>query len=119
MTVRMGCDTARLGQNGEMARRRPAPPSRFQRSETWQGLVPGDPVAVNVERETKANFEFVAHVTNPETGDEWIELRGGKAGESRIRSFRPDTVYLRSARKGTKFIGLPLSAAPCLPFGAA
>ena len=115
----MGCDTARLGQNGVMARRRLAPTSRFHRSTTWQGLVAGDPVAVNVERETRANFEFVAHVTNPDTGDEWIELRGGKAGESRIRSFRPETVYLRSARKGNKFVGLSLSVAPCLPFGAA
>lgn len=115
----MGCDTVWLGQNGGMARRRPEPTSRYQRATTWQGLVAGDLVAVNVERETRSNFEFVAHVRNPETGDEWIELRGGKAGESRIRSFRPETVYLRSARKGSKFIGLPLSAAPCLPFGAA
>lgn len=102
-----------------MARRRSELPSKFVRSTTWQGLVSGDLVAVNVERETRSNFQFVAHVMNPETGDEWIELRGGKAGEARIRSFRPDTVYLRSARKGSKFVGLPLSAAPCLPFGTA
>ncbi|MBU6233533.1 MAG: hypothetical protein KJS64_04715 [Acidobacteria bacterium] len=102
-----------------MARSRPAPPSRYLRSTTWQGLSEGDLVAVNVERETRSNYSFVAHVTNPETGDEWIELCGGKAGESRIRSFRPDTVYLRSARKGSRFVGLPLAQAPCLPFGAA
>ncbi len=102
-----------------MARRRPAPPSRFIRCVTWQGLVEGDFVAVNVERETRANYTFVAHVTNPETGEEWIELCGGKAGESRIRSFRPETIYLRSARKGSRFVGLSLADAPCLPFGVA
>ena len=100
-----------------MARRsKPEAVSRHVRLTTWQGVTVGDAVAVNVEREIKNNYEFVAHVTNPETGDVWVEVRGGRAGESRIRSFRPEVLYLRSARKGSKFVGLPLADAPCLDF---
>jgi len=42
----------------------------------------------------------VAHVTNGETGETWVEVVGGRVGDRSVRSFRPDQLYAPSARPG-------------------
>lgn len=84
------------------------------RSLRWNGLRDGDPVVVNGPKERRQQWTFVAHVLNEATGDEWIEVRGGRVGESKGRSFRPDLIFPASARRGSKVIGLSLASAPQL-----
>ena len=52
----------------------------LRRSTRWAGLRPGDPVQVDGTRLRGASWQFVAHVTNDETGDQWVEVVGGRAG---------------------------------------
>ena len=47
-----------------------------------------------------ASWAFVAHVTNGETDETWVEVVGGRTGEHSVRSFRPDQLYAPSARPG-------------------
>jgi len=56
-----------------------------------------------------ASWEFVAHVTNGETGETWVEVVGGRTGDRSVRSFRPDQP---SARPG---YDPSLAEAPGLP----
>lgn len=94
----------------------PAPSGRLARSETWAGLRPGDPVEVEGTRLRSATWSFVAHVQNTATGDEWIEVVGGRSGDRNVRSFRPDQVYPpRAARKAAR--APSLAEAPQLPLG--
>jgi hypothetical protein len=75
----------------------------LRRSTRWAGLRPGDPVQVDV-----------AHVTNGETGEVWVEVVGGRAGDRAVRSFRPDQLYAATARPGRD---ASLADAPGLPLG--
>ena len=61
-----------------------------------------------------ASWAFVAHVTNGETGEAWVEVVGGRGGDRAVRSFRPDQLYAPSARPGHD---LSLADAPGLPLG--
>jgi hypothetical protein len=61
------------------------------------------------------SWVFVAHVLNEATSEEWIEVRGGRIGEAKGRSFRPELIYPASAKKGARLVGLPLALAPQLP----
>jgi len=63
-----------------------------------------------------ATFTFVAHVRNLATGDESVEVVGGRAGERKLRSFRPEQVYPWSARRTAKR-AVSLADAPQLPLG--
>jgi hypothetical protein len=54
-------------------------------------------------------------VRNVATQDEWVEVRGGRSGEAKGRSFRPELIYPGSAKKGSRLVGLPLCLAPQLP----
>jgi len=94
----------------------PAPASgRLRRTTEWHGLRPGDPVAVTGTRMRSASWAFVAHVRNTETGDESVEVVGGRPGDRMIRSFRPEQVFPPSAR-GRPGPGPPsLADAPQLP----
>jgi len=56
----------------------------------------------------------VAHVTNSETGETWVEVVGGRAGDRSVRSFRPGQLYAPKARPGRD---LSLADAPGLPLG--
>jgi hypothetical protein len=56
----------------------------------------------------------VAHVTNGETGETWIEVVGGRPGDRAVRSFRPEQLYSPSARPGRD---PSLADAPGLPLG--
>lgn len=85
------------------------------RSIHWAGLTAGDPVIVDGTKERRQSWVFVAHVHNEATDEEWVEVRGGRSGEAKGRSFRPALIYPTSARKGSRLVGLPLSVAPQLP----
>jgi hypothetical protein len=69
-------------------------------------------VVVNGEKERRQHWTFVAHVVNEATGDEWVEVRGGRVGESKGRSFRPELIFPATARKGSRVTGLSLASAP-------
>jgi hypothetical protein len=71
-------------------------------------------VQVEGTRLRGASWAFVAHVTNDETGEAWVEVVGGRAGDRAVRSFRPDQLYDPSARPGRD---PSLAAAPGLPLG--
>ena len=89
--------------------------SNLDRSTTWHGLREGDPVVVGGVKERRQQWVFVAHVRNAVSGDEWVEVRGGRSGEAKTRSFRVDLIFPPSARKGSKLVGLPYAVAPQLP----
>jgi hypothetical protein len=73
-------------------------------------------VVVDGVKERRQSWVFVAHVVNEATNDEWIDVRGGRTGESKGRSFRPEMIYPSGAKKGSRLVGLSLSVAPQLPF---
>ena len=85
------------------------------RSTQWAGLSTGDEVVVDGVRERRQRWVFVAHVHNTHTDEEWIEVRGGRDGEAKSRSFRPEVIYPPSAKKGSRLVGMSLAAAPQLP----
>lgn len=74
----------------------------------------GDVVVVNGAKERRQQWVFVAHVRNEATGDEWVEVRGGRVGESKGRAFRPDLIFPSGSRKGARVVGLSLASAPQL-----
>jgi len=76
----------------------------------------GDAVVVDGPRERRQRWVFVAHVRNTVTGDEWVEVRGGRQGEAKGRSFRPEMIYPAGAKRGARVQGLSLASAPQLPF---
>jgi hypothetical protein len=88
--------------------------AELRRSERWAGLRPGDPVRVAGVKLRGASWTFVAHVANADTGEEWVEVVGGRSGDRAVRSFRTDQLYAASARPG---IDPPLADAPGLPLG--
>jgi hypothetical protein len=89
-------------------------PAELRRNVRWAGLRPVDPVLVTGTRIRSATWAFVAHVANAETGEEWVEVVGGRSGDRAVRSFRPDQVYAPSARPGRD---PSLAQAPGLPLG--
>jgi hypothetical protein len=88
------------------------PPADLKRTTNWAGLRAGDAVQVDGTRLRGASWSFVAHVANVETGEEWVEVVGGRSGDRAVRSFRPDQIYAASARIGHD---PSLAAAPGLP----
>ena len=88
--------------------------AHLRRDTRWAGLRPGDPVRVEGTRLRGAVWEFVAHVTNVETGESWVEVVGGRAGDRAVRSFRPDQLYSVGAKPGRD---PSLADAPGLPLG--
>ena len=85
------------------------------RSTRWAGLREGDPVVVDGVRERRQSWVFVAHVSNRATGDEWVEVRGGRPGEAKGRSFRPELIYPSNAKRGARLVGHSLAVAPQFP----
>jgi hypothetical protein len=72
-------------------------------------------VVVDAPRERRQTFQFVAFVRNVATGETWVEVRGGRPGEAKDRSFRPELIYAPAARRGSRLVGLSLDQAPRLP----
>jgi hypothetical protein len=102
-------------------RRKPAPdePSttgHLVRARAWAGLRPGDPVEVAGTRLRSASWSFVAHVRNSQTGAEWVEVVGGRAGDRKLRSFSPEQVYAPAAGRAKTGERASLADAPQLPF---
>ena len=95
----------------------PEPPGHLQRSTSWAGLRRGDPIEIIGPGLGSASWTFVAHVANTETGEESIEVVGGKSGEHKIRSFRPDQVFPHTGRRPRGGPSPSLADAPQLPFG--
>jgi len=62
-------------------------PDPFVRVDRWDGLDRTRDFRVNV---TGGWFRFVAHVTNPETGESWVDCLDVKRRKSRC--FRPEVV---------------------------
>jgi len=101
-----------------MARQRPRSENpNHRRVTTWNGLREGDPVVVNLPKEVRSSFVFVAHVTVVATGEAWVEVRGGRKGEMKDRSFLPELLYPAAAKKGSRLVGQSLAEAPQLPLG--
>jgi hypothetical protein len=84
------------------------------RSTYWHGVAAGDAVVVDGPKERRQHWVFVAHVVNESTNDEWVEVRGGRTGEAKGRSFRPDVIYPSCSKKGSRLVGLSLAVAPQL-----
>ena len=87
-------------------------PDHLKRTESWNGLRPGDPVEIEGQGLRGAVWTFRAFVCNVENGAESVEVLGGRPGEHRVRSFLPGQVFPAGARR----TGKPsLEAAPQLP----
>ena len=84
------------------------------RSTRWNGVKSGDVVVVDGVKERRQHWVFVAHVVNEATDAEWVEVRGGRVGEAKGRSFRPESIYPSGAKKGSRIVGLSLAQAPQL-----
>ena len=82
------------------------------RTTTWAGLRAGDPVEIDDSRAKRGAYEFVALVENTSTGASWVEVVGGKRGDRKLWSFRPEQVFPPGARGK----GPSLDEAPRLPF---
>lgn len=85
------------------------------RRSRWNGVRAGDVVIVDGAKERRQHWVFVAHVVNEATNDEWVEVRGGRVGETKGRSFRPDVIFPGSAKRGSRLVGMSLAMAPQLP----
>jgi hypothetical protein len=85
------------------------------RSSSWHGVESGESVVVDGPKERRQQWVFVAHVLNEATKDEWIEVRGGRVGEAKGRSFAPELIYPQSAKKGSRLVGQSLACAPRFP----
>jgi hypothetical protein len=91
--------------------------SNLRHASTWAGLHRGDAVEVTDTRLRSAKWEFIAHVRNVVTGDEWIEVVGGRSGDRKLRSFRPERVFAPAPKKRSAGPRSSLADAPRLPLG--
>ncbi len=91
--------------------------SHLQRTPSWAGVRAGDAVRVDGVRYRSASWTFVAHVRNTRTGDEWVEVAGGRPGSHSLRSFRLEQILPAGPVRGAKGLptGAPLAVAPRLP----
>jgi hypothetical protein len=94
---------------GELARA----DTHLVRSASWGGVRAGQAVDVAGTRLRNATWAFVAHVRNTRTGEEWIEVVGGRQGDKALRSFRPDQILPPAGRRPRR--RAPLATAPLLP----
>jgi hypothetical protein len=100
-------------------RRGATPPERvgnLERSPRWAGLRAGDAVTISEMRLRGATWSFVAHVRNVESGEEWVEVVGGRAGDRATRSFPPERVFPPSSNASASS-DVSYAQAPQLPFG--
>jgi hypothetical protein len=91
--------------------------TKLQRQSEWAGVRRGEPVEVTDTGLRSARWEFVAHVRNRATGDEWIEVVGGKDGDRVLRSFRPERVFAPAQKQARRRPRASLADEPRLPLG--
>jgi hypothetical protein len=91
------------------------PSGNLVRTSTWAGLQKGDAVAVSDTKLRSASWQFVAHVRNVATGDEWIEVVGGRSGDRSLRSFPPSRVFAPTKKGRRSSPPVSLADAPRLP----
>ncbi|HQU25747.1 MAG TPA: hypothetical protein PLS29_01810 [Acidimicrobiales bacterium] len=84
------------------------------RTRAWNGLRDGDSVVVNDARVRARAWVFVAHALNESTGEEWVEVRGGRPGEAKGRAFAPERIFPVSVRRGRRVVGPSIADAPRL-----
>jgi hypothetical protein len=89
-------------------------PDHLVRSESWNGLRPGDVVEIAGSTSRRATWRFQAYVRNTRNGAESVEVVGGASGEHHVRSFRPDQVFPAGGRRRNS---PSLAHAPQLPLG--
>lgn len=89
---------------------------RLERRTAWAGLAEGDAVDVLDDRERGARWRFAAHVTNVATAATWVEVIGGRRGDERRRSFRPDQLYPCGSVRAGVATAASLDDEPRLPF---
>lgn len=92
------------------------PTSRVVRRARWNGLGAGDPVVVDTPKERRHHYEFVALAEHGTSGESWVEVRGGAAGERRDRSFRPELIRYAITKCGKVVAGSAVVDAPRLDF---
>ena len=111
--------------------RKPTPAARraareasghLERSEAWNGLRAGDPVAVSGMAIRGAEWRFRAHVLNRHNGTESVEVIGGRPAENKIRAFGPERIFAVTKKRRSKGRGptageLSLADEPQLPLG--
>jgi hypothetical protein len=85
--------------------------NKVRRTTSWAGLHAGDAVEIDDPRARRSTFAFVALVEHLESGASWVEVVGGKRGDRKLWSFRPEQVF----RPGGKGRGLSLAEEPGLP----
>jgi hypothetical protein len=93
------------------------PSGNLRRESAWAGVRRGDAVEVADTRLRSAKWEFIAHVRNIATGDEWIEVVGGRSGDRKLRSFPPERVFAPAGRHRRPGPRSSLADAPRLPLG--
>ncbi|MGO9342932.1 MAG: hypothetical protein ACLP6E_10495 [Acidimicrobiales bacterium] len=93
------------------------PLNNLRRLPAWAGLRTGDEVEVSGTRLRSAKWEFVAHVRNVVTGEEWIDVVGGRSGDRKLRSFPPERVFAPAAKQRRHAPRSSLADAPQLPLG--
>ena len=94
-------------------------PSHLERVSEWSGVRAGDPVEIAGLRARSTSWSFLAYVRNVRTGEDWVEVVGGRDGRRAVRCFRPELVFdpsPRSARRGVGPTRAPLANSPRLPF---
>ena len=89
-------------------------PAHLERREAWGGLRRGDPVEIDGPVPRGAAWRFLGFVRNERNGTESVEVIGGRPGEDRVRSFRPEQVFPLGGRKAGR---ASLADAPQLPLG--
>jgi hypothetical protein len=85
---------------------------KVRRHKSWAGVTAGDRVEIDDPRAKRATFEFVAFVEHLTNGETWIEVVGGRRGDRKLWSFRPDQVFPYSKKAEQP----SLDSAPQLPF---
>ena len=79
----------------------PADVADLRRNKALGRVAAGRSRARGRDAAARASWQFVAHVTNGETGEVWVEVVGGRAGDRAVRSFRPDQLYAADRPAGS------------------
>src|SRR5579862_8385393 len=91
------------------------PSGNLRREASWAGVRRGDAVEVSGTRLRSAKWEFIAFVRNVATGEEWVEVVGGRSGDRKVRSFPPERVFAPAGKSGRSDPRQSLADAPRLP----